>query len=198
MSHFSPAELVDAADGTLAASRAAHLDGCAPCAARVTDLRALQAAARDADVQEPSPLYWQHLSARVHERVARETIVPAWRAAWRDYVSVSALVPLASALAVVALVVASGLVGRRTPALSSTGGAVLLGTPAAEMGIEPDDSDVWQVLTSAAADVPIEDAHAAGMAVGNGAVDRAVQRMTPGELSELRRLLQSELRRPTD
>ena len=51
------------------------------------------------------------------------------------------------------------------------------------------------MLTSAAAETPIEDAHAAGMAVPAGAIDRAVQRMTPEELSELGQLLQSEMRR---
>ena len=44
----------------------------------------------------------------------------------------------------------------------------------------------------------LEVAHAAGMDIGAGAVDRAVQRMSPDELTELRRLLQSELRRSGD
>jgi DNA-binding GntR family transcriptional regulator len=51
------------------------------------------------------------------------------------------------------------------------------------------------VLTSAAEETPIEDAHAAGMAVPSGAVDRAVQRMSPEELHALDQLLRREMQR---
>jgi hypothetical protein len=66
------------------------------------------------------------------------------------------------------------------------------------MPIDADESEAWQVLTSAASEMPIDEAHAAGMAVPAGAVDCAVQRLSPAELDELRHLLQSELHRSGD
>ena len=40
MSHLSPAELVDAADGTLPSGRAAHVSRCERCAGEVAAMRA--------------------------------------------------------------------------------------------------------------------------------------------------------------
>jgi hypothetical protein len=138
------------------------------------------------------------MAARIREQVASETIVPAWRASWVRAFSLGGLVPIASALVVVAAVFVSGLMTRpgRLPAAEST--TAIVGAASADAVVELDDSEVWDLLTSAAADTPIEDAHAAGMSVGAGAVDRAVQRLSPDELHELERLLQTELRRSGD
>jgi hypothetical protein len=54
------------------------------------------------------------------------------------------------------------------------------------------------VLTAAAADLELEEAHAAGLSVQPSAIDRAVQRLTADELNELGRLLQSELKRASN
>jgi hypothetical protein len=199
MTHLSPAELVDAIDDALTPSRTEHLERCAGCCARVAELRLTFDAARGAEVPEPSPLYWPHMAARIRERIAGEAIVPAWRARpWRDVFTLHALAPIASAAALVAAVCAGGLMVRGVSSPVPSVPSVVAGGAPADLMAEPDDSDVWQVLTSAAADVPVEDAHAAGMAVPSGAVDRAMQRLTPAELTELGRLLQSELRGPVD
>ncbi len=198
MNHLSPAEFVDAADRALAPPRAAHLERCERCRAQASLLQSALDAARTTEVPDPSPLYWQHLSAHVSDRVAEESIVPAWRAgAWRDWLGVRALVPIASALAVVAAVFVAGDLARLRPepaALPSPAPVVATAAMPADAPVEPENSDVWQVLTSAAADMPIDEAHEAGMGVGAGAIDRAVQRMTPEERNELGRLLQSQLR----
>lgn len=198
MNHLSPAEFVDAADGVLPAPRLAHLERCAQCATEVAAVRSAIDVAREPGIPEPSPLYWSHMAARIREQVAGETIVPAWRASWLRAFSLGGLVPIASAVVVVAAVFVSGLMTRpgRFPAAEST--TAIVGAASADAGVELDDSEVWDLLTSAAADTPIEDAHAAGMSVGTGAVDRAVQRLSPDELHELERLLQTELRRSGD
>ena len=199
MNHLSPAEFVDAADGALTASRAAHLERCAECAAQVSALRETVGKTRAIEVPEPSPLYWPQLAKRVRESVAGESIAPSWRATpWREYFDVRALVPVASALAVVAAVVVTGLMTRPAPVGIPEPSAPAIRGAAVDPGLAPENSEVWQILTSAAADVPFEDAHAAGLGVGAGAVDSAVQRMTPEELTELSRLLQTELRRAGD
>lgn len=198
MSHLSPAEFIDAADGALPAPRQAHLERCARCASQAAAVRSAIDAAREPVIPEPSPLYWSHMADRVRDRIAGESIAPAWRASWRETLSIRGLVPIASAVAVVAAVFASGLVTRsgRVPVPAPT--AAIIGAGGSDLAAEPDDSEAWDVLTSAASETPIEDAHAAGMAVGAGAVDRAVQRMSPDELHELKRLLQSELKRSGD
>src|SRR5438128_377674 len=81
MSHLSPSEFVDHAEGTLDAARAGHLDTCDRCQSQASSVGdALRAAAAGDPVPEPSPLFWDHLSARVREAVAAE---PPQRAGFR-------------------------------------------------------------------------------------------------------------------
>jgi len=198
MSHLSPDDFVDAAEGTLRADRAAHLASCVHCREQAAAVRTAIEAARTVEVPEPSPLYWPHLAARVRERIAGETIAPAWQSAEWHVSGLRRLAPVASVAAVVAVLVATQLVTRDRRAPAPFPSAVAVGIPAAELVVPAEDSEAWQMLTSAAAETPIEDAHAAGMAVPAGAIDLAVQRMSPDELNALGKLLQSELRRSGD
>jgi len=193
MTHLSPAELVDAAEGTLGPSRVPHLETCAVCRDELTGVTAALDAAREAGVPEPSPLYWEHQAARIREAIAAEPIVPAWRApyAWRP--GVRRLVPLASAGVLAAALVLAVVLPRSGDV--NTPGATIISVAAGEAAAQPDDSEAWQVLTSTADETPIDEAHAAGMAVTAGAIDRAVQGMSPEELHALDQLLQRELRR---
>src|SRR4051794_29807445 len=68
--HLNAEELVDIAEGTRGESAAPHLAGCEPCRAQLRELRAMMATARDVDVPEPSPLFWDHLSARISDAIA--------------------------------------------------------------------------------------------------------------------------------
>jgi len=77
--HLRPDELIDLAEGTRAESSAAHLAECAVCRLQVAELKAMMSAAADVDVPEPSPLFWDHFSARVHAAVADETPRPSRR-----------------------------------------------------------------------------------------------------------------------
>lgn len=192
MSHLSPAEFVDAAEGALPPARAAHLEACAACREQAAGLASALRAAGEVDVPEPSPLYWPHLSARIRERVAGET---PRAESWWHFAGVGRLVPFASAAALVAALVMTGVMNRGPHVAPALPPAPVAVTASAEPPGPAEDSEAWQMLTSAAAETPIEDAHAAGMAVPAGAIDRAVQRMTPEELSELGQLLQNEMRR---
>jgi hypothetical protein len=195
MSHLSPAEFVDAADRRLRPSRVAHLERCARCRAHAEDVRSALDAAQAVDVPEPSPLYWQHFAAHLRERVARESIEPAWRAgSWSDLIKVRALVPIASALAVVAAVIVAGEMTRPRPLPVPVPVTAVAAVTPADAAVVPENSEVWQVLTSAAGEMPMDETHEAGMGVSGSAIDGAVQRMSPDELAELGRLLQSQLR----
>jgi hypothetical protein len=84
MSHLSREELVDSLDGPLPAARQAHADACPRCAAERASLARVVQEMSLADVPEPSPLFWDRLSARVRESLAAEpapaTAGPGWLA----------------------------------------------------------------------------------------------------------------------
>jgi hypothetical protein len=193
MKHLSPSELVDFAEGTLTPARAAHAETCEACGAAAGNLRETLARAAGAspDVPEPSPLFWDHLSARVRDGIASET--PAARgSSWHG---LRALAPLAALGIVVAVL--SVTMKPRDAAVpvreATTAGAVA--DHELEPMIDANSSEAWDVLTAAAADLEWDEAHEAGMSVPPAAVDRAVQRLSAAEMNELGRLLQSELRR---
>ena len=70
--HLQPDELIDLAEGTRAESSATHLAECAVCRLQLAELKAMMSAAADVDVPEPSPLFWDHFSARVRQAVDAE------------------------------------------------------------------------------------------------------------------------------
>ena len=69
MRHLQSEELIDLAEGARPESSALHLQTCDECRSRLTDLRAAMAAAAHVNVPEPSPLFWDHFSARVRDAV---------------------------------------------------------------------------------------------------------------------------------
>ncbi len=65
MKHLSHDELLDAAEGHGGGRE--HVDACTACRAEVEALAAALREAKSVDVPEPSPLFWEHLAARVRE-----------------------------------------------------------------------------------------------------------------------------------
>jgi hypothetical protein len=191
MNHLSPSEFVDLVEGTLDAPRAAHAERCEACRQSGAALRrTLELGTEFAEVPEPSPLFWEHLSARVRDAVAQEPSPTGGWWAWR---------PASVAFAALAVVViAVGPFMMRTAPVVVAPGLPVAGageTPAAfDMTLET-NTEVWEVLTAAAADLEWDEAREAGMVMQPAAVDRAVHRLTTDELNELGRLLQSELGR---
>src|SRR5438876_689846 len=104
MSHVKPEQFVDLAEGTLPETAVPHLAACEACRRELADLRAMMSEASGVDAPEPSPLFWDHLSARVREVVAEETARPR---TWRERVlQPLVLVPsLAAALAIALIAV---------------------------------------------------------------------------------------------
>jgi hypothetical protein len=105
MSHLTADELVDAAEGTLSPARLAHVSECQICRGEAERLGMALRAATEADIPEPSPLFWQQLSARVHHAIAAEDATPLpWAPAWLRW---RVLAPIAAlALIVIALAAA--------------------------------------------------------------------------------------------
>jgi hypothetical protein len=195
MGHLSPEILLDIAEGTPAASAGAHLAVCAECRGEVETLRATIGLAQSAHVPEPSPLFWDHLSARVKTAVEAETLrQPAWsftRIGWFGGV-------LATAAALVMAVV---LVSRG-PAAPATDEAAAGATSSTDATLPasgdtiamPDASDdpSLSLLMDLAGELDWEST-ASGLAVRTSMADGALSDLDADERTELGRLLREEL-----
>jgi hypothetical protein len=70
--HLSPEEFVDALEGTASSVSATHLRECESCRAELADMRSVLDDARAVEASEPSPLFWDHFSARVKGATLQE------------------------------------------------------------------------------------------------------------------------------
>jgi hypothetical protein len=87
--HVRDDELLDAAEGLAAPEVRRHVAACAACRARVEEAAAGFDLAREADVPEPSPLYWEAFRGKVRGRVAAER---TWRrVAWMPALAAAAV-----------------------------------------------------------------------------------------------------------
>lgn len=189
--HLSSSELLDLAEGTSDESRLPHLRGCERCRRRVEELRATMSAAADVDVPEPSPLFWQHLSTRVHDAVSAdgapfEGNVWRWARGWRGWsMSVAAAAALLLATAIATRVSA--------PAPQSVAATRSESLPA----IDPlPDDPALNMVADLAATMNFDDASEIEVSMHAGGVDEAVGGLSAGERQELRRLLSEALRQP--
>ena len=210
MSHLSDAELVDAAERSLTPARRAHLDSCDRCRAAADRLASLLREAAAVDVPEPSPLFWDHLSTRVHDAVAAEEHSAArgeWTARWAPWMQIVAFCAIVAAFVSAAWVVRTSGGATQVAAVASKIDAHAVPAAASLPREAPDaDDPAWAVLSAAAADLSSEmtpglnnDATApATFAVRPAAVDTAVQQLSPEERRALEALLQSELKRSGD
>ena len=201
MTHLSESEFVDLAenDTALDPRRAAHVAACASCREQLETLRSMLRESERVEVPEPSPLFWEHLSNRVRAELAGE---PLPQRGWNGF-GLRGLVPLAVAAALI-LAILTGVqlmrIGPHDGAGRVVGNRPSIVIPAGRPEGTPDadNADVWALLTAVASDVAFEDARAAGMHVLPAAIDHAVQDLSEEELTELGRLLQSELKRSSD
>ena len=207
MTHLNDTEFIDYVDGTLTAVRTAHLDGCDTCRRQAAGLAEMLTASAAVDAPEPSPLFWDHFSARVSEAVAVDA---ARQVSW--FGRLSRLMTPAAVSAGLAIAVLSAFLLPRLALAPEQQSAVPLASShvatrsavdaasavTAEAPVDAQNAEVWDVLTAAASDMGIDDAHGAGIAVHVGSVDHEVTHLNQAELNELGRLLQSELKRSSD
>jgi hypothetical protein len=197
--HLDESALLDLAEGTRSEHGAAHLAVCEECRAQVEELRSAIGIAEDASVPEPSPLFWEHLSARIAEAVAEETsagsvVAPAGWATrfWKWQVVTAALVAAAVVLAVA--------VNRRpvTDANSAQSAGAPAPTSATLNDLTPslENDPSLSFIADLASDLDWDDAVEAGLTDGADVVERVVQDMSDDERRELRRVLQEEMGRP--
>lgn len=194
MRHSSPGELLDVAEGVRDEASLPHLEACAACRAQLRDVREALAGLRDAPVPEPSPLFWDHFSARVHEAVAAEA-VPASTAWWRPWV----LAPAAAAagLAVAAAIWSGGTTTRGpAPAAAPTAASVAVRAADGIDGADGSDAASMAWMLELADGVDLDAAESAGLSPAVGSADAAVAELSVDEQRELEQLLEAALREP--
>ena len=213
MKHLDPEALIDLADGVRAEADAPHLSTCGACQRQLAELRAslstlsTMSAAEAADAPEPSPLFWDHFSARVREAVAAEGaprrrgrygLFGEWhRSGW------SSAAPLAGAFATIAVAVALGSYvmapGAADPppvSESASAGSVIDLTSLLPLGAG--DDPTLSLVADLTAELDLDAASEAGLtapAHAGGAND-VVSTLTDDERRELQRLLLEELAKP--
>jgi hypothetical protein len=212
MTHFSDDEFVDLLDDALPATRRAHLQNCGACRAQASAMDAVLARAvesrgvdgrgaerHDADVPEPSPLFWDHLSARVRDAVAAPA-TPTWRdrVSWPVTAWAAGLASVALAVAVSHTMLPRAALTTPPASVASNAAALALRTTAAP-GVEPPDDieadEAWAVVRSMADQVGWDDTHDAGISARPDDAERMTLELSTREQSELARLLQRELKR---
>ena len=195
MKHLSRAEFVDLIESaqTLPPERVRHLERCEECRAEAEALGAMRAAALEDPAPEPSPLFWDHFSARVSERVRSESApVAATRwfppsfATW-------------AAVGTVAVLLVTTAVWRTTLHAPAPSKPVPAAATVASLIAEPVDDletdEAWAVVREAAADLNWEDADEAGITAHPGDVEDVALQLTAAERVELARLLDADLKR---
>ncbi len=205
--HLNAEELVDVAEGTRPESAAPHLAGCESCRAQLRELRAMLSAAQGVEVPEPSPLFWDHLSARVSEAVAEEARLKGSRSwvatiAARLSAGAGARAFQASAFVAVMALLMAVMLTPRTPATGPASIAASLPPSVADAGsgpellsdVNPAEDASLTVVASLTDGVDMETAREAGLAP-RGSAEHAVTHMSEDELRELGRLLKEELTR---
>jgi hypothetical protein len=206
MTHLTDVELVDAIDGTLAPARARHLDACETCRAKASAMRETLSRAADAEMPEPSPLFWEHFSARVQEGVRAESVAPSGWFGWAQSATVKWA--MSGALLTLLLVAVVWRASAPRPGSSASGPAATASSagPADPDAFDPDLDEAWALVRTIADDVardtPASDEIAwdevatEGFGVRPGAVEHAMVALTGDERSELLRLLQAETKQP--
>ena len=191
MSHLSPDQLLDVADGTRVEREFPHLESCAVCARQLGDLRSAINAAAEVQVPEPSPLFWDHLSARIRTAVAegdRAAKPSAWAGrAWWQWATAAAV------LGVVLVITWPGSPRGSAPGGSSAPAAAAA-DPAPLEEVRPfDDDPALTLLADLSSGLDWDAAFEAGLAPADGTVDSVVFAMSAEERVELHRLLQEAL-----
>jgi hypothetical protein len=192
--HLTPEEMIDLAEGTRAETTMPHVRACGSCRAQVAGLRAALAAAAQADVPEPPPLFWDELSARVRhaiaadarqdppaQRIIRAPALPSWQS-----------LALTGVAAAIMMAIYLTVPRPSVPTARTDAAAVTEETPALPADLTSDDPSLALVadLTSQLEPGAFDDW---GWTAHPGAADVAIVDLTEGERLELVRLLREEL-----
>jgi len=196
--HLTPDQLIDLAEGTQPESSSPHLLACDGCRQQLTALRATMSMVAEIEVPEPSPLFWDHLSARV--RGAVDAAGDAAPATWLGRPGAGArasswlrMRPVWVAGLVVATMLTLFTTSMNRRSLIPAAAPSVASTDATdEIALIADDPSL-SLVADLAADLDWESAREAGLISRLGGDAAALSQLTDGERRELRQLLQLEL-----
>ena len=203
MKHLSPQEFVDLAEGALAPERGKHVATCLECREQAEALAAVRREAREVEVPEPSPLFWDHLSRRVRDAVASDAdAAPAWRHAWSAWHLPTAVTTATLMLAVVVggwmLRGPAPLGERRGTGNDEVVPGVVAGealpVATADASLDLTDEPEWTLLLAMVDAVEWDDTDMDGLLLDRQAIDGVVFQLSAAERREVARLLEAELR----
>ncbi len=132
------------------------------------------------DVPEPSPLFWNHLSARVRDAVAVEPIPRSWWTMyWRPVVAT------VGSLGFVAFLIL------RTSAPAAPAAPAAPGAP--DLIADVEVSEMWRLIEAASPKMEMQQVQDAGLMPTSYAADQAIASLTPSQREALVRLLRKEM-----
>lgn len=193
MTHLSPDQIVDVAEGCAGGAVKAHAAECASCRARVESLVDAVRLAESDPQAEPSPLFWPHLAARIGEAVRRERVrAPFWRSWDRRLAPIGALAVLLMAVGIGLRMwpaPPAGVAPAQEAAAGDSAQAVLESAP----DVEAADDPSWLLVSDLSAQVSVEEAEAAGALPQPGGAEKAMLQLDEAERIELARLLREAI-----
>lgn len=199
-SHLSPDVIIDVAEERGSPQALRHAAECARCRDQVADVRAALTLAAGVDVPEPSPLYWDHLAARIGDAIATEPVPAAagWFRGWRLWASVTAAAAAVLVLAVAVTTRQDDPVVRpwpADPAVTTAGAGEAAG---AGVNLTSDlDDGTWALVTVLSAELDGDELEMVALEPVTGTAERVLDGLSLDEQGELVRLLEEELaRRP--
>ncbi|MDO8834827.1 MAG: hypothetical protein Q7V01_04490 [Vicinamibacterales bacterium] len=197
--HLSPDVIIDVAEEQGSPEALRHAVACARCRQQVAETRAALALAAGVEVPEPSPLYWDHLAARISHATATAPAPAAdgWFRGWRLWASAAA----AAAALVLAVAVTSRPDG---PAVQPVPGNLVVTAPGATETPDADarlasdvDDRTWALVTALSDELAGDELEMVALEPVTGTAERVLDELTLDEQGELVRLIEAELaRRP--
>ena len=195
--HLRDTEFTDLLDGALGADRQAHLKTCQACRERADELTATLAAVEDRVVPEPSPLFWDHFSARVRAAIDEE---PAPASAWRQLIATRSIrwtaIATAATLVIAIALWRSGMPSRILPPADAptTATGTVREAPVDQPFDEIETDEAWALVRSMADELDADEIDAAGIGARPGSVERVANGLSDIERTELAELIQLEIK----
>lgn len=188
--HASDSDLVDLLDGCATSVQQAHVAGCPACRTRLTGLRETWTLVASDGGAEPSPLFWEHLAARIGETVRSEAATDrGWRA-WRWAMVAAPVMLVLVALAVTQRPVPSAPTLPGANSVAAAGAGV---DGRAALPLVADDDESWEVVALLSESLDSGETDPPVFEPVFGAADRALRHLSPEEQETLARLLAEEL-----
>ncbi len=166
-----------------------HLRACPRCRVEVEEARASLGDARLGEMPEPSPLFWDHLSARVAEQIAAEPETPR-RGRW----FLRALVPSVVGVAALTLAVWIGRGPSEHATPPTPAGEGTVATVAADTTfLNAGDDESWSILGDMAGEFDVDTLSDSLGTSGTAGVAYGVYELNAEERASLASLLQAEI-----